>query len=168
MNMHVRPVRMELDEATLARVHAEVGRLKREFNFAGEVVYLETMAAIMGIDVRAVWNLRSRGRMPAIPEVEIGAKPGYFTLDVAMWMLRLAYASSAESTVGGVNQEKAPFPKSMVMPPLESQSGMTPKSGKPPRANAKASGGWSPEARKSLLDRANRMFEESERKRTGK
>jgi len=144
-------------------IRLEVMRLKAEYKFEGEIVYLETMAKIMGLDVRSVWNLRSRGRMPPIREVDLFGKKGYFATHVALWLLDMPF--------GGGNSMGAHMPTIQPKSPSKQclTSAYAEDVGAPMKTGARTSlDKGKSHAKKLLLERANQLFEESERKRMSK
>lgn len=143
----------ELQEA----VHLQVQRIKADLAIQAEVLYLDDLARVLNTDAKSLWNLRSRNAMPNIPVLKIGQKDAYWINHVAMWLMQIPFdtmppAPLAEFTARGqVGSAK-----------VESRNAKVETKDQQPTKRAKGA------SAQALLDRANQIFEESERKRSGK
>jgi len=127
-------------------IERTITRLKREYEIPGEILGLDELARVLGFKPKALWNLRARGKMPAIPIRRIGGHDGFWIGHVAMWLMaqqgNLAWASSTDKRED-VEPEKTPSKKTK-----ENAPGL--KAGKNEVSVAKA----------ALMARANELFEQ--------
>lgn len=152
----------DLPKDVQVAVHSEVARIKTDLKIEAEVLTLVDLARVLGVEVKSLWNLRTRDGMPKIPVLKLGQKDGYWIVHVAMWLMQLPIDT----------MPLVPMP--VLSKSLDGAVGRSPS--KSARATGSDIGEDSGGAKRSqrtvsrtgnqaLLDKANELFEELERKR---
>ncbi|PHM20511.1 MAG: hypothetical protein CK604_06190 [Curvibacter sp. PD_MW3] len=129
-------------------VERTMARLKREYEIPGEILGLDELARVLGLKPKALWNLRARGKMPAIPVRRVGGHDGFWIGHVAMWLM--AQAGSLAWTVSADSSEDIEPTKTTAKKTKENAPGL-----KSDVSVAKA----------ALMARANELFEQKLRER---
>lgn len=62
-------------------------KLRQDYELPGELLSIEDLARVMGLSSKALWNYRTRGKMPAIPSRKVGAHDMFWVGHVAMWLI---------------------------------------------------------------------------------
>lgn len=62
-------------------------KLRKDYELPGELLTIEDLARVMGLNSKTLWNYRTRGNMPAIPSRKVGAHDMYWVGHVAMWLI---------------------------------------------------------------------------------
>jgi len=155
--MEKAPLLPAFDSLPLERqlaVERAIDRLKKEYEIPGELLNIEELARVLGLDSKALWNLRSRGRMPAIPIRRIGGHDAFWIGHVAMWLMAthgLAECSSSQPNADDVDRAR---------PAIAAAT-----RGSLPEARRRSPKREMSVAKAALMAKANELFEQKLRER---
>jgi len=147
-------------------VNLQVVRIKTQLGISSEILYLDELATLMGVDVKSLWNLRNRDSMPPIPVLKVGQKDAYWIFHVVMWLMHIPLSATPSAPLGSFTGARGRVP-----PVSGGDSNSMSAGGKAPMAEGvkkPRQARHTSASKQALLDKANQLFEAMERKRSGK